>query len=363
MRLGFWLWAVVLLGCGASDPATPGGPVEEGPSDAAAPDSTEPPATEPAPTQAAPEPPPPAKPLAKPEIVLSGRPIQAFAIGASHVFTLESDVRTRLVATAKAKPHAVKVVLEEDILDGVRFEGVGAARGRVFVVDSYGAMKSALEDGTDPKSEYVPGLPTRILSSAGQTLWLADLPRFLGDSLTFHWLGADPEQVPFAGRQMEPIGAVGDVAVDDEALVYATRGAETTLRSWAPAATGARAGHRLLATLPEEGRGLGLDAGHAYVVLPSAKEIRRVDRTTGASSAVLSGATFDTVPVLRSDGTNLYLLTEGALRRCAIATCGATMEVLASGLANARALALDATHAWIVMTAKGQPGTIARVPR
>lgn len=340
-------------GQAATKPEPPGGPALDGP--AASPDA-------PPPGTTTPDAPPEPNPSAAPETVLSGRPIQAFAIGDTHVFTLESDVQTRLVATAKAPPHAVKVLVEEDILDGVRFEGVGASRGRVFVVDSYGAMRSALPDGTDAKSEYVPGAPTRLLS-APQTLWLADLPRFLGDTLTFHWSGAQASQVPAGSAALVPTGSVGDVAVDDEALVYATRGASPTLRLWAPAATGPRQGHRLLATLPEEGRGVGLDAQRAYVHLPTAKEIRGYDRTTGAATTILSGTSFDALPVLRSDGASLYLLTETALRRCSLASCAATMTVLASGLSSARALVVDATHAWIVLAAKGQPGTIARVPK
>ena len=107
----------------------------------------------------------PAATSPKLEIVLTGRPIQAFAIGEAHVLTLETDVQTRLVATEKAAPHAVKVLLEEDVIDGVRFESVGASRGRVFVANTYGALKSLKADGTDAKDEYVPGSSTRFLSS------------------------------------------------------------------------------------------------------------------------------------------------------------------------------------------------------
>jgi hypothetical protein len=162
---------------------------------------------------------------------------------------------------------------------------------------------------------------------------------------------------------LNPTGTVGDVAVDDEALVYATRGSLTTLRHWAPAATGARAGHRLLATLPEEARAIGLDATRVFAHLVAAKEIRAIDRTTGASTAVLSSASFDTVPILRSDGTSLYMLTETALRRCTIASCASTMTVLTSGLQYSRGLVVDGTYAWIVMTTKGKTGVIARVPK
>jgi hypothetical protein len=295
-------------------------------------------------------------------VVLTGRPIQAFAIGDTHVFTLESDVSTRLVAIEKSAPHAVKVLVEEDILDGVRFEAVGFARGRAFVTDTYGAMRSMNADGSDVRQEYVPGASTRILS-APQTLWLAELPLFLGDDLVFRWYGAMPTQVTAANAQLVPTGSVGDVAVDDEALVYATRGSATTLRHWAPAAAGARAGHRLLATLPEEGRAVGLDATRAYVSLTAAKEIRGYDRTTGASTAILANASFDTVPVLRSDGQNLYMLTETALRRCSLASCASTMKVLASGLTAARALVVDQSHAWMVMVPKGKTGAIARVTK
>lgn len=305
---------------------------------------------------------PSSAPSSSVEVVLSGRPIQAYAIGDTHVFTLESDVRTRLVATAKAPPHAVKVLLEEDVLDGVKFESVGASRGRVFVVDTYGAMRSALPDGGDVRDEYVPGASTRILS-APQTLWLAELPQFLGDVITFRWFGAQPSQVPAASAQLVPTGAVGDVAVDDDALVYATRGSASTLRSWAPAATGARAGHKLLATLPEEGRAVGLDAQRAYVHLPTAKEIRGYDRATGASTTILSGTTFDMNPMIRSDGTSLYMLTNTTMRRCSLSSCASTLTVVAAGLVNARSLVVDATYAWIVSAAKGQPGAIARVPK
>jgi hypothetical protein len=296
--------------------------------------------------------------------VLTGRPIQAFAIGDSHVLTLETDVQTRLVATEKASPHAVKVLLEEDVIDGVRFESVGASRGRVFVVDTYGALRSLKSDGTDVKEEYPPGASTRILS-APQTLWLAELPQFLGDILQFHWFGTPPAAVSDANALLNPTGTVGDVAVDDEALVYGTRGSSTTLRSWAPAvAAGApRAGHRLLATLPEEPVAIGLDPSRAFVHLAAAKEIRAIDRTTGASTTVLSGTTFDTPPILRSNGTSLYMLTDTALRRCTIASCASTMTVLTAGLQYSRGLVVDATHAWIVMTTKGKTGVIARVPK
>lgn len=309
-----------------------------------------------------PEPGPPTPPGAGPalDVVLSGRPIQAFAIGDTHVFTIETDVQTRLVSIEKAAPHAVKVLIEEDVLDGVRFESVGFARGRVFVADTYGAVKSAKSDGTGVQNEYVPGSPTRILS-APQTLWLAELPQYLGEDLAFLWYGATPAQVTPANARITPAGSVGDLAVDDEALVYATRGSTTTLRHWAPATTTARGGHRLLATLPEEGRGVGIDAQRAYVVLSAAKEIRGYDRTTGASTTVLTGATFDTVPQLRSDGQSLYILTETALRRCSLAACSGSMKVLASGLTAARALVVDTTHAWMVMAPKGKTGAIARV--
>jgi hypothetical protein len=325
---------------GSSDaPSDPGAARPSSPE----PGTTEPPATGP-----------------KLDVVVTGRPIQAFAIGDTHVFTLETDVQTRLVAIEKAAPHAVKVLIEEDVINGVRFEGVGFARGRVFVIDGYGAMKSAASDGSGIRDEYVPGASRRILS-APQTLWLADLPRVLGDDLVFHWYGAMPAQVTAANAQMIPVGGVGDVAVDDDALVYATRGSTTTLRHWAPATTGARAGHRLLATLPEEGRGVGIDATRAYVALNAAKEIRGYDRTTGASTTILAGATFDTAPQLRSDGQNLYMLTDTALRRCSLASCASTMKVLASGLTAARALVVDPSHAWIVMAPKGKTGAIARV--
>lgn len=360
--------AFVFAACGPyatsadrSEPS-PSQPVQAPPSDGSEPsDGSGPPSA-----ASSPEAPPgstePAAPGAQLEIVLTGRPIQAFAIGDAHVLTLETDVQTRLVATDKAPPHAVNVLLEEDVLDGVRLEGVGASRGRVFVVDSYGAMRSLLGDGTDLTPEYVPGAPTRILS-APHTLWLADLPRFLGDVLTFHWYGAPPAQVPTGSAALEPAAAVGDLDVDDDALVYATRGGATTLREWAPAATGPRAGDRLLATLPEEGRGVGIDATRAFVHLVSAKEIRAIHRATGASTLVLGATSFDTPPLLRSDGASLYMLTETALRRCTIGACASTMTVLASGLQYARALVIDPSYAWIVMTTKGKTGTIARVPK
>jgi hypothetical protein len=78
---------------------------------------------------------------------------------------------------------------------------------------------------------------------------------------------------------------------------------------------------------------------------------------------VLSAASFDTLPLLRSDGKNLYMLTETALRRCSIASCSSTMTVLTGGLKDARALVVDGTHAWIVMTTKGKTGLVARVPK
>jgi len=353
--------AIALAACGpyASSPD----PVPA-PSPVAAPGDT--PASPDSPAPSTPETPPgpSSSPTTSPklEIVLTGRPIQAFAIGDAHVLTLETDVQTRLVVTEKASPHAVNVLLEEDVIDGVRFESVGASRGRVFVADTYGALKSLKGDGTDVKAEYVPGASTRILS-APQTLWLAELPQFLGDILQFHWFGAAPAQVTPANALLNPIGSVGDVAVDDEALVYATRGSSTTLRHWAPAATGARAGHRLLATLPEEAAAIGLDPARAFVHLAAAKEIRAIDRTTGASTTVLSAASFDTPPILRSNGTSLYMLTDTALRRCTIASCASTMAVLTGGLQYARGLVVDGTHAWIVMTVKGKTGVVARVPK
>lgn len=365
-----WALAALVTGCApiegpsvstpppaAEVPADP--PAKEGEAEGTAPaPSADPPAGSDPPTTTT----PPTKAAPTLEVVLSGRPIQAFAIGASHVFTLESDVMTRLVATAKAPPHAVDVLVEEDILDGVRFESVGASRGRVFVVDSYGAIRSMLPDGKDAKSEFVPGAATRILA-APQTLWLADLPQFLGDSLVFRWWGANPSQVTAANAQLFPTGSVGDVVVDDDALVYGTRGTSSTLRSWAPAVTGTTGGHRLIATLPSEGGAVALDAQRAYVHLPATKEIRGYDRTTGASTTILAATIFDASPMLRSDGTNLYILTETALRRCSLTSCASTMTVLASGLVAARAVALDATHAWIVMTTKGQPGKIARIAK
>jgi len=354
--------AIALAACGpyASSPEPAPGPsqpdVPAAPADGTSPES-------PASTPESP-PGPSSAPTTSPklEIVLTGHPIQAFAIGDTHVLTLETDVQTRLVATEKAAPHAVNVLLEEDVIDGVRFESVGASRGRVFVADTYGALKSLKSDGTDVKDEYVPGSSTRILS-APQTLWLAELPQFLGDILQFHWFGAPPAQVTPTNALLNPTGSVGDVAVDDEALVYATRGASTTLRHWAPAATGARAGHRLLATLPEEAVAIGLDPSRAFVHLPVAKEIRAIDRTTGTSTTVLAAASFDTPPILRSNGTSLYMLTDTALRRCTIASCASTMTVLTSGLQYSRGLVVDGTYAWIVMTAKGKTGVIARVPR
>jgi hypothetical protein len=264
--------AMVLTACGpASLPDAPTEPAPADPASAPAPadavdeggvSATPDPGAEPEETPSDPQPP-------KLEIVLAGQPIQAYALGETHLFTLESDVRTRLVATEKAPPHAVKVILEEDILDGVRFEGVGAARGRVFVSDSYGATRSLLPNGTGEQREYVPGAPTRILSSP-KTLWFADLPRFLGDILTFQWLGANPEEVPYASRNLVPTGAVGDVAVDDVALVYGTRGAAPTLRQWMPAGSGAQKGHHLLANLSEEARAIALDSDRVYAHLPTA---------------------------------------------------------------------------------------------
>lgn len=367
MRALFFRCAVGLLvasvasvaGCGPYAPsADPPAPAPAAPAPSS--DSPgSPPASTPDPPAGSAD---PSATSAKLEIVLTGRPIQAFAISDSHVLTLETDVRTRLVATEKASPHAVKVVLEEDVIDNVHFEGVGAARGRVFVVDSYGAMKSLKADGTNVIDEAVPGSPTRILS-ASQTLWLAELPRFLGDVLTFSWYGAKTAPAPASSTRLVPMGGVGDVAVDDEALVYATTGSSKTVRHWAPAASGPRAGDRLLATLPEEARGVGIDATHAFVHLAAAKEIRAIDRTTGSSTTVLAAAAFDTPPLLRSDGKNLYMLTETALRRCAIATCSSTMTALTGGLQYARGLVLDWTHAWIVMTTKGKTGVVARVPK
>lgn len=298
------------------------------------------------------------------EVVFSGRRFHAFAIGASKIFTLESDVRTRLVSIDKSPPHAIDVLIEEDILDGVRFEGVGAARGRVYVVDSYGAMRSALEDGTDSRSEYVPGASTRILSSpSSQTLWLADLPRFLGDGLTFHWWGPKPEVVPWSERQLVPSGTVGDVVADDEALVYTTRGSVKSLRHWAPAATDAMKGDRLLASLPETPGGVALDATRAYVHLPESREVRGYDRATGESTTVLAGTDFDAAPQLRSDGRSMYFLTPTALRRCELSRCAGTMTLLATDLTSARALVLDGAYAWIVTAPQGAPGIIARVSK
>lgn len=358
-RFFFGLVAITISACGAyaSDPdPTPATSPAPAPTGETAPE----PAAPGLPTS--PEPGPAVPPSSGPalDVVLSGRPIQAFAIGDAHVFTIETDVQTRLVSIEKAAPHGVKVLIEEDVLDGVRFESVGFARGRVFVADTYGAVKSAKSDGSDVKHEYVPGSPTRLLS-APQTLWLAELPQFLGDELGFHWFGAMPAQVTPANARITPAGTVGDLAVDDEALVYATRGSTTTLRHWAPATASARGGHRLLATLPEEGRGVGIDTQRAYVVLSAAKEIGGYDRTTGASTTVLTSASFDTVPQLRSDGQNLYMLTETALRRCSLAACAGTTKVLAAGLTAARALVVDQTHAWIVMAPKGKTGAIARV--
>jgi hypothetical protein len=299
------------------------------------------------------------------EVVLSGRRFHAFAIGASKIFTLESDVRTRLVSIDKSPPHAIEILIEEDILDGVRFEGVGAARGRVYVVDSYGAMRSALEDGTDLRNEDAPGSSTRILSSpSSQTLWLADLPRFLGDRLTFHWWGLRPEDVPWSERQLVPSGTVGDVVVDDEALVYTTRGSVKSLRHWAPAATGATKGDRLLASLPETPGGVALDAVRAYVHLPATREVRGYDRATGDSTTVvLAGTEFDAAPQLRSDGHSMYFLTPTALRRCELSRCAGTMTLLATNLTSARALVLDGAYAWIVTAPQGAPGIIARVSK
>jgi hypothetical protein len=39
------------------------------------------------------------------------------------------------------------------------------------------------------------------------------------------------------------------------------------------------------------------------------------------------------------------------------------MTVLTGGLKDARALVVDGTHAWIVMTTKGKTGLVARVPK
>ncbi len=290
------------------------------------------------------------------EVVLSGRPIDAFAIGETHVFTLESDVRTRLVATEKAAPHGVKVLLDEDILDGVSFESVATSRGRVFVADTYGAVRSRKPDGTDAVDEFVTG--TRVLS-APQTLWIADPPRFLGDYLTFTWSGAVPAQVAPKDARLFPDVAVGAVAVDDQALIYATRTGSAALRHWAPAVDG----DRLLAELPEEGRGLGIDESRVYVYLVTAKEVRSYDRATGAPATVLSGAAFDTPPQLGSDGQNLYFLTETALRRCSIASCGSSLKVVASNLLAAHALVVDRTYVWMVMTPRGKTGIVARLPK
>jgi hypothetical protein len=292
-------------------------------------------------------------------VVLQGRPIQAFAIGDTHVFTIETDYQTRLVATAKAAPHEVKVLLEEDVVDGVRLESVGASRGRVFVVDTYGAMRSMKPDGSDVRQEYPEGSATRLLSSP-ETLWLAEVPQFLGDYFTFYWFGADPAK-PTETR-LSP-DSVGDVAVDDDAVVYGTVGTNKSLRIWAPAVAGATKGDRLLGALPEAPADVALDTKRAFVHLPKAKEVRAFDRSTAASTTVLAGTTFDTPPVLRSDGESLYFLTDTALRRCSIASCAKTMTPLVGNLTTARALVVDETYAWIVMVPKDKTGAVVRVPR
>ncbi|AKU93871.1 hypothetical protein AKJ09_00535 [Labilithrix luteola] len=294
-------------------------------------------------------------------VVLQGRPIQAFAIGPTHVFTLESDYQTRLVATAKAPPHDVKVLVEEDIVDGVRFESVGASRGRAFVVDTYGAVRSMKADGSDAREEPIVGSYTRLLS-APQTLWLAQVPQFVGDYFVFDWYGAQPAQVSDKDSRLSP-DSVGDVVVDDDALVYGTVGTTKSLRHWAPAATGQTKGDRLLATLPETPGCVALDATRAYVHLPVAKEVRGYDRVTGSATTILSGTAFESAPLLRSDGQSLYFLTESTLRKCSLTNCAATLTPIATNLEAARALVVDETYAWIVMVPKGKTGAIVRVSK
>ena len=335
--------AFALVACGpyASSPEPAPGPAQ--PDVPAAPAD----GTSPGSPASAPESPPgpSSAPTTSPklEIVLTGRPIQAFAIGDTHVLTLETDVQTRLVATEKAAPHAVKVLLEEDVIDGVRFESVGASRGRVFVADTYGALKSLKSDGTDVKEEYVPGSSTRILS-APQTLWLAELPQFLGDILQFHWFGAPPAQVTRRQRAAR-IRPARSATSRSTTRRSSTRRAARRRRC----ATGLlprRAPARVIACSRRFPRRPWPSASTRRVRSCTCRPPRRSARSIArrARAPPCSRQRRSTRRrILRSNGTSLYMLTDTALRRCTIASCASTMTVLTSGLQYARGLVVDGT--------------------